>query len=103
MQRKYIPAVVMLSAGAVTCIVSIVNKLDVLFSLEILLGVLIVFYVIGIIAKNIISKVLDSVIIPSEGEEESRESQEPALEEETDENTEGGEKSGEEEETGEDF
>lgn len=103
MQRKYIPTVVMLSAGAVTCIVSIVNKLDVLFSLEILLGVLIVFYVIGIIAKNIISKVLDSVIIPSEGEEESRESQEPALEEETDEDTEGGEKSGEEEETGEDF
>lgn len=103
MQRKYIPAVVMLSAGAVTCIVSIVNKLDVLFSLEILLGVLIVFYVIGIIAKNIISKVLDSVIIPSEEEEESRESQEEASEEETDENPEGGENPGEEEETGEDF
>lgn len=103
MQRKYIPAVVMLSAGAVTCIVSIVNKLDVLLSLEILLGVLIVFYVIGIIAKNIISKVLDSVTIPSEEEGESQENQEPALGEESGEDTEGREEPDEEEESGEDF
>lgn len=63
----------MLTAGAVTCIVSIANNLDKLYSLEILLGVLVVFYIIGLIAKAIISKVLDSVGVPEEQEDESME------------------------------
>ncbi|MEG1457710.1 MAG: hypothetical protein RSJ40_00250 [Acetivibrio sp.] len=71
----------MLTAGAVTCITSIANKLDKLLSLEILLGVLIVFYIIGLITKAVISKVLDSGGIPTEEEEESKEDAESESEE----------------------
>lgn len=102
MQRKYIPAIVMLSAGAVTCIVSIANHLDELLSLEILLGVLIVFYIIGIIAQKIISKVLDSVAIPSEEEDLEETGQPQEGEEEPKEDTQPVEESGEEEESLED-
>ncbi len=49
----------MLTAGAVTCIVSIANNMDKLLSLEILLGVLIAFYIIGLIARGIITKVIE--------------------------------------------
>lgn len=66
MQRRYIPAITMLSAGAVTCITCIANDIDKLLSLEILLGVLVVFYIIGIIAKLIISKVLDAGSVDAE-------------------------------------
>ncbi|MFA9463811.1 MAG: hypothetical protein ACERKN_05915 [Velocimicrobium sp.] len=68
MQKKYIPAITMLIAGAVTCIASIANKIDKLLSLEILLGVLIVFYIIGMIAKAIITKVIESEGIKEEEE-----------------------------------
>lgn len=66
MQRKYIPAFVMLLAGAVTSIVEIITKMDVLKSLKILLAVLIIFYIIGCIAKAIVIKVLDD----GQGDEE---------------------------------
>ncbi len=59
MQKKYFPAITMLTAGAVTCIVSIANNMDKLLSLEILLGVLIAFYIIGLIARGIITKVIE--------------------------------------------
>ena len=71
MQRKYIPAITMLTAGAVTCITSIVNNIPKLLSLEILLGVLIVFYIIGVIANKIISKVIESGGIKEEEEIEA--------------------------------
>lgn len=57
MQTRYIPAVSMLIAGAVTSIISIIMGFDTLHSLKVLLIVLIVFYIIGLIAKNIIVKV----------------------------------------------
>lgn len=59
MKRKYIPAFVMLLAGAVVSIAEIVMQMDVLKSLEILLVVLVVFYILGCIAKAIVVKVLD--------------------------------------------
>lgn len=69
MQTRYIPAIVTLSAGAVVSITCIANKMDKLLSLEILLGVLIVFYILGIIAKAIISNVLNSVNAEEENSE----------------------------------
>lgn len=58
MRTRYIPAGVMLVAGAVTCIVSIVQNQDIVKSLITLLVVLILFYVIGLVAKFFIEKIL---------------------------------------------
>ncbi|MDK2808342.1 MAG: hypothetical protein PWP24_1077 [Clostridiales bacterium] len=76
MQLKYIPALSMLTAGAVICIVSIANKMDKLLSLEILLGVLIAFYIIGLIAKAIITKVIESGGIKEDSQAEDEQTQE---------------------------
>lgn len=57
MQNRYIPAFTMLSAGAVVSIFCIVKKVDVLYSLKLLLAMLILFYIVGLVAKKIIGKV----------------------------------------------
>lgn len=58
MKIDFIPKFVMLLAGAIVSIITIVNDMDTTYSLEILLGTLIVFYIIGIIAKKLIQKVI---------------------------------------------
>lgn len=58
MKTRYIPAGVMLIAGIVTCVVSIVQKQEVIRSLVTLLTVLILFYIIGLIAKFFIDRIL---------------------------------------------
>lgn len=60
MKTEFIPKFVMLLAGAIVCIISIVKKMDTTYSLEILLAVLILFYLIGCIARRIIEKVMIS-------------------------------------------
>lgn len=60
MKTEFIPKFVMLLAGAIVCIISIVKHMDTTYSLEILLAVLIIFYVIGEIARRIIEKVMVS-------------------------------------------
>lgn len=59
MKLEFIPKFVMLLAGAVVCIITIVKDMDVTYSLALLLGVLVIFYIIGLIAKKIIQKVID--------------------------------------------
>lgn len=59
MQRRYIAPTIMLAAGAITIILNIINKLELLASLKRLLLVLIIFYIIGKIAEKIISKIAD--------------------------------------------
>lgn len=59
MQLKFLPQLVMLTAGAVTCIITMVKRFEVLASLEILLGVLIGFYIVGLIAQKIIMKTIE--------------------------------------------
>lgn len=59
MQLEYLPQLIMLIAGAITCIITLVKRFEVLTSLEILLGVLIGFYIIGLIAKKIIMKTIE--------------------------------------------
>ncbi len=57
MQNRYIPAVTMLSAGAIVSIFCIIKKVDVLYSLKLLLVMLIVFYIIGLVAKRILGRI----------------------------------------------
>lgn len=59
MKLEFIPKFIMLLAGAIVCIITIVNDMDVTYSLELLLGTLVIFYIIGLIAKKIIQKVVD--------------------------------------------
>lgn len=47
MDRKNIPMVLMLSAGAVTCIITFTEEYDMVERLGILLGVLLLFYLLG--------------------------------------------------------
>lgn len=56
MKTNYIPAIIMLSAGAVNCIIGIMNHQELKeFTIQLLI-VLIVFYIIGIFVKFIIDK-----------------------------------------------
>ena len=59
MKIDFIPKFVMLLAGAIVCIITIVNDMDTTYSLELLLGTLIIFYIVGIIAKKLIQKVIE--------------------------------------------
>jgi uncharacterized membrane protein YqjE len=59
-KTEFIPKFIMLLAGAIVCIISIVKHMDTTYSLEILLAVLIIFYLIGCLARWIIEKVMVS-------------------------------------------
>lgn len=48
----------MLLAGTITCAFCLINSYSVVTTLEILLGVLIVFYIIGLVARNLINKII---------------------------------------------
>lgn len=76
MRQRYIPAFIMLIAGAVTSIIDIVNGTPRLDSLKRLLLVLIIFYIIGLIAKALIKKATELRARP-----ETEEEQEANLEE----------------------
>ena len=74
MRLRYLPAFITLTAGTITCIISIVRHADTLKSLKTLLLVLILFYIIGLTARNIITRVLESngdesKVISDNGEE----------------------------------
>lgn len=58
MRTKFIPIIIMLAAGFVSCIITILNKYEVSDSLLIILLTLVGFYVIGYIARKILEKVL---------------------------------------------
>ncbi len=84
MKTRYIPAVTMLSAGAVISIISIIKKWDVLYSLKLLLGILILFYILGLIAKALIVRTLEKDgRVPEEYNEDGEKSDEAGAEEGT--------------------
>lgn len=56
MKTKPIPAIVMLLAGFVTCIMSIYNRLNLKTFTKTLLLVLIIFYLFGVIIKIVLDK-----------------------------------------------
>ena len=51
MQRKYMPLILMLSAGAVTAIITLIKRYALVTRLGILLAVLLIFYVLGSLLK----------------------------------------------------
>ncbi len=59
MKLEFIPKVITLLAGAIVCIITIVNDYDTTYSLALVLITLIVFYIIGQIAKKIIQKTME--------------------------------------------
>lgn len=59
MKTDVIPKVITLLAGAVVCIVCIVRDIETVYALKVLLATLIIFYIIGCIAKRIIGQVKD--------------------------------------------
>lgn len=58
MKAKVLPALIMLVAGALICIIDIINKVGISTSLARLLVVMVAFYIIGLIARAIINKVI---------------------------------------------
>jgi hypothetical protein len=54
MKERYIPAFVMLLAGAVTSMINIINKVELVSGLKRLLLVVIIFYFVGLVVKAII-------------------------------------------------
>lgn len=58
MKVRYIPAGITLMAGAITSLICLMRNLDVMYSLEVLLVVLIVFLYIGIKTQKIIVNVM---------------------------------------------
>jgi hypothetical protein len=53
LKGRYIPPFITLLAGAITSIINIVNKVQLLVGLKRLLLVIIIFYIIGLIVKAI--------------------------------------------------
>jgi len=58
MQVRYLPAFIVLLAAAITSIINIINNIEMLTGLKRLLLVIIIFYIIGLIAKVVIKKVI---------------------------------------------
>ena len=58
MRDRYIPALITLIAGAITCIIDIYKKSGIIPSLIRLLVVLIIFYILGLIARLVILKTI---------------------------------------------
>lgn len=57
MRVRYIPALIMLVAGAITSILNIVNKVEPVSGLKRLLLILIIFFIFGLIVRAIILKI----------------------------------------------
>ncbi len=58
MRRRNIPSIIMLIAGMITCIISIVKQYEINYFITLLIVVLIVFYIIGITVKVLLDKIL---------------------------------------------
>lgn len=68
MKFRYLPATVMLSAGAITSIACILNNYETLYSLKLLLSVLVIFWIIGSLARVALIKIINMGIVQEEKE-----------------------------------
>ena len=59
MKYRYLPALVMLSAGAITIFICMYNRYETLYSLKLLLAVLIIFLIIGSLSRRALIKISD--------------------------------------------
>lgn len=58
MQVRYIPAFIVLMAAAITSVINIVINIDILTGLKRLLIVIIIFYIIGLITRTVITNII---------------------------------------------
>lgn len=58
MHQRYVPAITTLLAGLIATSICLIRKTSIVKSLSIVLIVLIIFYLIGYIARNILVKTL---------------------------------------------
>ncbi|WP_167956852.1 hypothetical protein [Anaerosporobacter faecicola] len=82
MRTRYIPSIIMLLAGTITCAFCLIKSYSVTLTLEILLGVLVIFYVIGLIARNLINRIITTDLEQAEDMDVATEGEETAAEEE---------------------
>ena len=59
MKYRYLPATIMLSAGAITMFICLYNRYETLYSLKLLLAVLIIFLIIGSLSRRALIKISD--------------------------------------------
>ena len=78
MKQRYIPALVMLVAGLICCVLSIVQGWPVKYSLVALIVVLVLFYVIGQISAQIVGRVQAEHLAMIEAERKRKEAEEEA-------------------------
>ena len=57
-RTKYIPSIISLSGGLIACIITMINPYETYEIFLIVLMALIVFYIVGAIARKIINKIL---------------------------------------------
>ena len=76
MKTKSIPVILMLVAGAIACVVGLLNQYDTTDFFAMVLIVLVVFYIFGNIVKVIIDKNFSEVALKTETSEESEEMKE---------------------------
>ena len=82
MKRRMIPIFLMLLAGAITSIITYIRDYELVKMLWTLLGVLIVFYALGVVIKKTLN-LFDAQI--EEAEKKAKEAEGPVGEEETEE------------------
>jgi flagellar biosynthesis/type III secretory pathway M-ring protein FliF/YscJ len=68
----------MLLAGTVTCIISLIKSFNMTYTLELLLGVLVVFYIIGLIARKLINNIITTDLEVNDGMDVATEENENA-------------------------
>lgn len=68
MKFRYLPATIMLSAGAITSIACILNGYETLYSLKLLLFILLLFWVIGSLTRLALIKIINMETIQEEKE-----------------------------------
>ncbi len=56
MKTKSIPTIIMLLGGAVACVLGLINQYEPMSFFTMILGVLVVFYVLGCVVKMILDK-----------------------------------------------
>lgn len=77
-RTKYIPSIVSLSGGLIACIFTMLNPYDTYEILLLVLAALIVFYIVGAIARKIINKVLFVTKVDDDSETDEEEGEEAA-------------------------
>ena len=59
MRYRYLPATIMLAAGAITIFICMYKRYETLYSLKLLLAVLVIFLIIGSLTKSALIRIIN--------------------------------------------